>query len=183
MTDPARVSLRFPPGFLHALTRGIARAREPAEAALLLREIGYEAGHGFYAALEERISRTHAEQPVAGLSPEQFWDGLSSLFEEHGWGRLRWTPAHRALASLESPDWAESEARDEPYPACHFTTGLLADLLSRVAGGEVAVLETECRARGDAQCRFLCGGEATLERLHQVLRRGVPVQEALDHLD
>jgi hypothetical protein len=46
--------------------------------------------------------------------------------------------------------------RDQP--SCHFTTGVLANILGRAADGEVAVLEVECRSRGDQRCRFLFGG-------------------------
>jgi hypothetical protein len=53
---------------------------------------------------------------------------------------------------------------------------VLAELLRRATGtedgAEIAVLEAECRGRGDARCRFLFGSPAALEAVYAALREG-----------
>ncbi|MBA2244696.1 MAG: hypothetical protein H0W11_07045 [Gemmatimonadetes bacterium] len=181
MTEPAARSLRLPPGSLRALHQALARGHDPVESATLLREIGYEMGDVFYDALEEALAQA-PEESLRSLPPERFWSGCSAFFEQHGWGGLRWAKLHPAVAALDSPDWIESEERREPHPACHLTTGLLAKLLSRAAGGDIAVLEVECRARGDQRCRFLFGGPEALDLLYREIRAGTSYTAALAQL-
>ena len=67
-------------------------------------------------------------------------------------------------------------------PSCFFTTGMLANLLGQAAGGDVAVLEAECRSRGDERCRFLFGSPAALDALYTRLRAGEDIQESITAL-
>jgi hypothetical protein len=89
-------------------------------------------------------------------------------------------PLGGAVLALDSTDWAE--ALDEPageYPSCHLSCGLLADFLGRISDGLVAVMEVECRSRGDARCRFLAGAPETLSTLYERMAQGMSYSEAL----
>ena len=97
-----------------------------------------------------------------------------------GWGKLNVMPLGEAVLALDSTDWAE--ALDEPqgeYPSCHLSCGLLADFLGRVSQGQVAVMEVECRSRGDERCRFLAGAPETLSILYDRMAQGTGYLEAL----
>ena len=85
-----------------------------------------------------------------------------------------------AVLALDSTAWAE--ATDEPggeFPSCHLTCGLLADFFGRLSDGLVAVMEVECRSRGDARCRFLAGAPETLSALYDRMAQGTGYLEAL----
>jgi len=43
----------------------------------------------------------------------------------------------------------------------------------------VAVMEVECRSRGDARCRFLAGSPETLSTLYDRMAQGTGYAEAL----
>jgi len=43
----------------------------------------------------------------------------------------------------------------------------------------VAVMEVECRSRGDARCRFLAGSPDTLSALYDRMAQGSSYSEAL----
>ena len=78
-----------------------------------------------------------------------------------------------AVLALDSAEWAEAadEGRGE-FPSCHLTCGLLADFFGRLSDGLVAVMEVECRSRGDARCRFLAGAPETLSALYDRMAQG-----------
>ena len=108
---------------------------------------------------------------------------MAELFAARGWGRLEFTALHPALGSLEASDWVEADASDGSLrPSCHFTTGVLANLLGHAAGENVGVLEVECRSRGDLACRFIFGGHDALEAVYQALARGQELDQALAQL-
>jgi hypothetical protein len=86
---------------------------------------------------------------------------------------------HEGLAALDSPNWVEAEPNTTSRPSCFFTTGLLANLLGRAAGSEIAVLEIECRSCGDEHCRFLFGAPETLEAVYSRLRSGESIESSL----
>jgi hypothetical protein len=59
---------------------------------------------------------------------------------------------------------------------------VLANLLGRVAGSDVAVLEVECRSRGDQRCRFLFGGAIAVYALYDRIAAGTETEAALAEL-
>jgi hypothetical protein len=65
------------------------------------------------------------------------------------------------------------------FPSCHLTCGLLADFFGRLSEGLVAVMEVECRSRGDARCRFLAGAPETLSTLYERMAQGASYTGAL----
>ena len=177
--------LTFPPSTLAAVHRAAQQDRTPAEAASLVRQVGFETGEGFLDAFSDWLEH-HRQDPgitPAALSTEDFWHHLSAFFASLGWGRLNFEQLHPGVAALSSLQWAEADpSASARQPMCHFTTGMLADLLSRVIGSDLAVLEVSCRSRGDGSCRFLVGSSDALQVVFEGLRQGQPLETAVGGL-
>jgi predicted hydrocarbon binding protein len=170
--------LRLPAGTLAMLRLALSEGSSPADAAERLRRIGYESGEAFRQALQARGE--DGAEDLGEVSMDEFWARLGRFFGELGWGRLEFEQIHPGVAALESFDWAEAEGQASGAPSCHYSTGVLADLLGRVAGDDLAVLEVECRSAGADRCRFLLGGQEALERVYLSVRDGASVMEALE---
>lgn len=167
--------LRIPASTLTAVHRVARDGRSPADAATLVREMGYASGEGFLSAFAEWLEH-HRQDPQAdpaGLAADEFWHHLSAFFRSIGWGRLDFEEVHAGVGSVASGDWAEAEATGSArQPTCHFTTGMLADLLGRLIDDEMAVMEVACRSRGDGACRFLIGGPDALQQVFEGMQQG-----------
>jgi predicted hydrocarbon binding protein len=150
------------------------------QAATHLQEAGFAGGEELYSAFTRWLSREKQLDRPADLDMRFLGEVLSQFFADQGWGKLTVTPLGSAVLALDSPDWAE--ALDEPrgdFPSCHLSCGLLADFLGRISEGLVAVMEVECRSRGDAGCRFLAGAPETLSILYERMAAGTGYLEAL----
>jgi predicted hydrocarbon binding protein len=105
---------------------------------------------------------------------------LGEFFAEQGWGRLDASPLGTAVLALDSKEWAEAvDERQAEFPSCHLSCGLLADFLGRISQDVVAVMEVECRSRGETRCRFLAGSPDTLGILYDRMAQGTGYLEAL----
>ncbi len=181
MTNRAPL-LRISAATLPALHRAIAHDREPGEAARLARQFGFESGPVFHEALEA-WSAEEAGTALNELAPERFWEMVATFFSSLGWGELKHERIHPGLVTLSSTDWAEAQPDSgAQHPTCHVTTGVLADLLARVAGTDLAVMEVECRSRGDQSCRFVIGGPDALGSIYEKISSGHAFDEALERL-
>ncbi|HSJ13668.1 MAG TPA: V4R domain-containing protein [Longimicrobiales bacterium] len=178
----ARVpELALPATALGALRRTLLAELGPDRAATVLRNAGHAAGD----ALFQILTQPSAEgQPrLAELDADRFWRRFAHLFAARGWGNLAHQAVHPGVAVLDSSDWAEADtASGARRPSCFFTTGMLANVLGQVASGEVAVLEVECRSRGDAQCRFLFGSRDALGGVYEQLVSGASADNAVAQL-
>lgn len=184
-TAPRSTLVHLPSATLVALHRTLAQDHSAADAAALVRQIGFQSGEAFLAAFEEWLQQVEQTtySDATALGSEEFWPRLSGFFSSLGWGPLHFEQLHPGVASLSSPEWAEAEPEgDSRQPTCHFTTGLLSDLLGRVAGQDLAVMEVECRSRGDLQCRFVFGSAETMGGVFEQLRGGRSVGDALEQL-
>jgi hypothetical protein len=168
-----------------ALRRSLSSTVGADSAAHALRSAGNVAGDAFF----RLLTHVPGAQPSDGsaeradLSEDVFWRRLSQLFEVRGWGRLTNERVHPGVAALDAHDWVESDPDTAAgRPSCHFSTGLLANVLGQAAGDEVAVLEVECRSCGDDRCRFLYGSPAALERLYGDVHAGSDAAAALEAL-
>lgn len=124
--------------------------------------------------------RGSEKEDVLGLSEEDFWNRLTLFFARRGWGTLSHQTLHDAVGTLTSPDWTEAAADGAGDQAsCSFSTGFLSGLLSTLAGGDVAVLEVACRARGDAACTFAFGNAAAIHEVYGKLLEGSDLAAAL----
>ena len=173
--------LGLPVASLLALRQAVETELGPDNAARALQQAGHAAGDAVFAALSSEIAPDGST--LDQIPESQFWFRLGDFFARRGWGRLAFEAAHPGLGALESADWAEADpAAGALRPSCHFTTGLLANLLGRTVGQDVGALEVECRSRGDLRCRFVFGGQPALERLFEALRAGQDVETALAEL-
>src|SRR4051794_11124484 len=159
--------LRLGRRVIHSLRASLERDAG-LQAATHLQEAGFAGGEELYNAFTVWLARTHNVARPGDLDMQFLGEVLSEFLTEQGWGRLTATPLGPAVLALDSTDWAE--ALDEPqgeYPSCHLSCGLLADFLGRISQGLVAVMEVECRSRGESRCRFLAGAPETLGILYE----------------
>lgn len=169
--------IRLPADAILALRRTLVREVGAEAAARALQEAGNAAGD----ALHERLNRV-AEGDGLGQTPSgSFWERLASLFREMGWGTAEHRDLHPGVGALDVREWFEVDPNAR-RASCPFTTGVLANVLGRVAGGEVAVLQVELPDGSARGCRFLFGGPAALQRLYGGLREGRDLQTALGAL-
>lgn len=179
--DGNRTMIGIPAGSLSAVHGELGRGRPAAEAADLARRVGFALGPGLARAFQEDVSGE-----VAGgagtLEPERFWSILAEFLASAGWGRVAIDDRHPGVVSLSSADWAEASGRSSAHPSCHLSTGMLAALMSEVAGTDLAVLEGTCRAAGADRCTFFVGGQAALSAVHARMREGAPPTEAVAQL-
>jgi hypothetical protein len=165
-------AVALPPPALHAL-RTAALLGE--DGATRVRDAGYDAGRalydGFTAWCAARTGSGVADP--AGVPLEAFGSALGDWARAHGWGALAFEAGDGAdtggLPVLRATHWFEVEPPGTPatpHPSCHFTTGLLAGFLGRLAGRPLAVLEVACGPSGDPACRFVVGGPPALARLY-----------------
>jgi predicted hydrocarbon binding protein len=164
---------------LHALRHALEEELGADKAARAMNRIGHGAGDALVAALSKEIGT----DDLATLDEAEFWHRLGVLFRSRGWGHILFEATHSGIGALESADWAEADPNAAALrPSCHFTVGLLANLLGRVADDEVGVLETACRSRGDLHCRFLFGGRGALDSIYAGMRIGVAVDDLIADL-
>ena len=150
------------------------------QAAGYLQEAGFAGGEALADAFRAWLSDRYGIEQPRDLDAGHFGTTLSQFLSELGWGTVTVGPLGGAALALDSTDWAE--AQDDPsgeYPSCHLSCGLLADFLGRISDGSVAVMEVECRSRGDARCRFLAGSPETLAALYERMAQGMTYAEAL----
>ncbi len=166
------------PSVLRQLHASLA-AHAPDQLVTVLQEAGYAAGEGSYrgfaAWLRERAGVDSPANLDAGLLAEM----LSDFFASTGWGTVTMSPVGTGALALDSRDWAEAEPGTAQTPMCFFSAGMLADFLGRIADDTVAVMEVECRSRGDARCRFLSAPPDVLDRVYQEMTAGRTYEEAL----
>ncbi len=150
-------------------------------AATRVQEMGYAAGGEVYRSFCAWLpSHTDVRDP-ADLSAEALPEVLSAFFAALGWGTVAIERVGDRGLSIASPNWEEADpgARTDG-PACVFSTGLLASFFTALArGSALAAMEIECRAQGDARCRFLVGSPATLTAVYDAASRGADYRTVL----
>lgn len=170
--------LALPVAALAGLLDALNALVGPETAADALRTAGSAAGDAFF-----RILAGADPDELRSLPAQRFWDRLATLFANRGWGHLRYAEAHPGVGSLEATDWVESRADTAAeQPSCHFTTGLLANLLGHAAGADIGVIEVECRSRGDRRCRFLFGGTDAVYAVYHRMAEGDAPETALERI-
>lgn len=169
--------IRIPADSIHAMRRSLASELGGEVAGRALQEAGYAAGD----ALFNRLTRTVDEDGIEATPSASFWEQLASIFRELGWGVVRHEEMHPGVGALVASDWFEMDDGGGGA-SCPFTTGVLANLLGRVAGEDVAVLQVECDAQDPGCARFLFGSAAALDGLYAGLREGHGLDTALGAL-
>jgi predicted hydrocarbon binding protein len=159
------------PGILRQLHASLA-AHAPDQVVTILHEVGYAAGEGCYRAFA-------AANNPADLDADLLAGTLSEFFSSGGWGTVTISPVGTGALALDSSDWAEAEPGTSQQPMCFFSAGMLADFLGRLSDETIAVMEVECRSRGDERCRFLSATPAVLEKVYNEMTQGRSYAEAL----
>jgi predicted hydrocarbon binding protein len=153
------------PKALHAL-----RDRAGAQ---VLQEAGYAAGEGVYRSFAAWLPGVAGVEDPKELAAPRLAEVLSRFFSELGWGTVEVTAFGDTAFAIDSLNWPEADPEAAlQYPSCFFTSGLLADMVSRIADAGLAVMEVECRSRGDARCRWLVGAPETLTQLYEHMAQG-----------
>jgi len=165
-------------GALAALHASLLR-QAPDLAVTILQETGFASGEGVHAAFCAWLPSAAGVATPDQLDGQQLSDTLSAFFDAHGWGQVTVTPLPGGALALDSSDWAEAEPGSAESAMCFFSAGMLADFLGRLTGDTVAVMEVECRSKGDGRCRFLSAMPETLERVYQAMTEGRTYEEAL----
>lgn len=143
------------------------------EAVPCLQEIGAAAGEGIHEAFCRWLPGFTGVHDPADLDAETFGEVLSAFFAELGWGELAVERQGTGGLIITSADWAEAQpAARAPYPTCFLSSGLFADLLTRLAGAPIAIMEVECRSRQDPRCCFFAGAPETLEAVYRAMSTG-----------
>jgi predicted hydrocarbon binding protein len=167
--------IRIPAQSIHAMRRSLYADMGVEQAGRALQEAGHAAGDAVF----ERLSRALGDD-LMRMPSGSFWDRLAALCRDLGWGSIRHEELHPGVGALVATDWFEVEAGQKP--SCPFTTGLLANLLGRVAGEDVAVLQVDC-PNGEPGCvRFLFGAGPTLHEVYSALREGRDLEASLSAL-
>lgn len=159
------------PGSLRQLHASLA-VHAPDQLVAILQEVGYSAGEDLY----RRFAAAHNP---ADLDANMLGAALADFFTSGGWGSVSVTPVGTGAFALDSTDWSEAEPGTAQSPMCFFSAGMLADFLGRLSEETVAVLEVECRSRGDARCRFLSATPEVLERVYNEMTAGRSYADAL----
>ncbi len=174
-TTPSNADIRMPVASIAALRRSLQESVGPDEAARALQRAGFAAGDALFESLAGG-----ADGDLAGLSTPEFFRRVTQLFKRLGWGDLIHEAAHPGVGVLAGSDWFEGDTvQAAGRPSCFFTTGVLANLLGRTAGQDVAVLQVACRAAGDHECRFLFGSRDALAAVYEAMTAGRSVEESL----
>ncbi len=171
-------SFAIAPASLHRLRRRLQVA-DPQTTAALLQDAGFVTGDLLAQRWRDLVRRRTGLDEVAHLDREWFAPLLGELCTSLGWGTLEVSSADETQLLLTSADWAEADPDSSTHPSCHFSCGCLAAFLTALAEQPLAVLEVECRSRGDQVCRFLAGSRQTLAEVYDVLAAGRNWRDAL----
>lgn len=167
--------IRIPASSLIAVRRALVRELGLEAAAPALQEAGHAAGD----ALHDRLVRG-LDGDVTTTTSASFWKRLSGLFRELGWGSMEQEELHPGVGALVAREWFEVDPAGSS--ACPFTIGVLANLLGRVAGREVAVMQAPCEGDEPGCARFLFGAGPVLQEVYAGLRDGRDLQASLTSL-
>ena len=140
-----------------------------------LRDAGFQAGQAMFDVMAAWLADRGERSPDL-LSDERFGQLASDFFDQHGWGEFELTNLSDAVVAIDAPNWIEAEMTDTM--GCQVSTGMFAGFFGRIADAPLAVMEVECRARGDDRCRFLVSSVDVLAYVHEAMSRGIPYDRA-----
>ncbi len=164
-------SFAIAPASLHRLRRRLQVA-DPQTTAALLQDAGFATGDLLARRWRDLVHRRTGLDEAAHLDREWFAPLLGELCTSLGWGTLEVSTIDDTGLLLSSADWAEADPESSTHPSCHFSCGAFAAFLTALAEQPLAVLEVECRSRGDQACRFLAGSGRTLAAVYDLLSAG-----------
>jgi len=161
------------PSSLVALSPAALHRLRDTAGAQALQEAGYAAGEGAYRSFGAWLPGVAGVTDPGELAAGRLADVLGRFFATLGWGAVSVSQLSDAVLAVDSADWAEAQpAVNLQYPSCSFTSGFLADFCTRLGDAPLAVMEVECRSRGEARCRWLVGAPESLSSLYDHLAQG-----------
>lgn len=150
----------------------------PDRAITILQDAGFAAGEGIYGAFAAWLNAQTGIALPQDLDAARLNEMLSGFFQATGWGSIALRPIGSALA-IDTTDWAEADPGSAEFPMCYFSSGMLADFIGRLSEETVAVMEVECRSKGDGRCRFLSASPERLNGVYEAMANGQGYEEAL----
>jgi predicted hydrocarbon binding protein len=174
--------IQLPARSLGAVLKVLRDDLGEVDAARVIRQIGLDSGAAFHELFRDWLSQAGAgSTDPESLDRETFWRRLSDFFTQLGWGRFEFESAYAGVISLQFVDWVEAR-QDASGSGCHFTAGVLAEMLRQVAGGELAALELASEKSGDGEMKILIGNPDRLDSLFSRMREGSGYEDALKAL-
>jgi hypothetical protein len=156
---------------IQALREALNRDIAP-QAATILQEVGYASGAQVWAVFEAWLHQDGVTDP-GELDAGVLSEALSEFFTALGWGQMTLERVGNAGLAIDAPSWGEAQlGGGAQYPSCYLTAGLFSDFMARLSGQGVQVMETECRSRGDARCRFLVATPETIRKAYDAMVAG-----------
>jgi hypothetical protein len=167
--------VQVPAALISSVRRALASDRPAMDAVNLLRQVGYELGEEVHAGLSRHLA---ADGDAGELDADRFWQGVSDYFQSIGWGSVEHRRLHAGVGALDLVDWIEAGSDGGPA-GCHLSTGFFTDLLGRVAGDGVVVMEVPAEP---GRSRLLFGGGDALGAVYQSLASGASLDDAIARL-
>ena len=152
--------------------RTVLERELPDRAGAALREIGFAAGESLYDGFIASVSERFGVEAPQALDARYLGEGLAGYFRRESWGTVSIETLAPGLLAVDSPDWVEATVRGASVPCCHFTSGMFSDFFTRLGGYPAAIMEVECRCKGDARCRFLVGSPDVLTWIYEGMVAG-----------
>lgn len=159
--------------------RAVLERETGPKASTLLREIGFAAGEALSQRFEAMVRENYNVGAASELDSTYLEEALNRFFTETGWGSVHLSELVPQVLALDSPDWAEAHSGGAQFPSCHFSCGALSDFFTRLGVARAAVMEVECRSRGEERCRFLIGSPDLLTYAYERMASGMNYQEAV----
>jgi predicted hydrocarbon binding protein len=178
MTATAGTDLQIGTNALHQMRVVLERETGP-KSSHLLREIGFAAGEAMSLRFEAMVRENYHVDSAGELDATYLGEALNRFFTETGWGSVNMSELVPQVMALDSPDWSEAHREGAQFPSCHFSCGALSDFFTRLGFARAAVMEVECRSRGEAQCRFLVGSPEMLTYVYERMASGMGYREAV----
>lgn len=167
------IDIPLQPSALVALSPAALHRLRDTAGSQVLQEAGYAAGEGAYRTFAAWLPGVAGVDDPGELAAARLAEVLSRFLSSLGWGGVVLTQLSDAVVAVDSVDWPEAQPdAGLQYPSCAFTSGLLADFMSRLGDAPLAVMEVECRSRGEARCRWLVGAPDSLTALYEHMTQG-----------
>lgn len=177
-TATAGTELQIGRNALHQLRMVLERETGP-KASHLLREVGFAAGESLSLHFEAMVRENYNVSSPSELDATYLGEALNRFFTETGWGSVHLGELVPQVLALDSPDWVEAHSAGAQFPSCHFSCGALSDFFTRLGIARAAVMEVECRSRGEDRCRFLVGSPEMLTYVYERMTNGMNYKDAV----
>lgn len=127
-------------------------------------------------------------KPFSELQVDEFLHFISGYFVFHGWGIVELDLTHAeergvVEATLQNSIFAEViEEPEEGAFVDSMIAGILAALMSHVAGQDLDCLQTECSSQDSELSRFIISGSERVEDAEERLESGESHQQILERI-